>query len=55
MSSLPTVNEPVDDIYSLSAKITSQQSLVRQLKKDSADALLIAQEVSFQTLTHSLT
>ena len=36
-SSSQVANE-IDDIYSIQAKITSQQSLVRQLKKDSAAA-----------------
>ena len=35
----------VDDIYSLQAKITSQQSLVKQLKKDSAASADIQKEV----------
>lgn len=34
MSSIPIPVEVVDDIYSLQAKLTTQQSLVRQLKKD---------------------
>ena len=34
-----------DDIYSLQAKITSQQSLVKQLKKDSAASTDIQREV----------
>jgi hypothetical protein len=36
---------PEDDIYSLQAKITSQASLVRQLKKDGAAAAQINEEV----------
>lgn len=37
-SSSSGASNEIDDIYSIQAKITSQQSLVRQLKKDSAAA-----------------
>lgn len=36
----------VDDVYSLQAKITSQQSTVRQLKKDGAAAATVTDEVN---------
>ena len=36
----------VDDVYSVQAKITTQQSLVRQLKKDGASPQQINDEVS---------
>jgi hypothetical protein len=42
----PVNAEDVDDIYSLKAKITKQQSFVKQLKKDGADALVINGEVA---------
>lgn len=38
--------QPITDIYSLKAMITKQQSVVKQLKKDGADPLLINQEVA---------
>ena len=42
-------NPDVDDIYSLQAKITNQQSLVRQLKKDGSSAEIIAKNVEILT------
>ena len=42
-----TSNE--DDIYSLQAKITTQQSLVRQLKKDGAPVEKVLGEVAIMT------
>lgn len=41
-----TVEESADDLYALRAQITKQQSLVRQLKKDSAPSEEVAAEVA---------
>jgi glycyl-tRNA synthetase len=42
----PTTENAIDDVYSLQAKITKQQSIVRQLKKDGADPEAVGAEVN---------
>lgn len=41
-----SVEQSEDDLYALKAQITRQQSLVRQLKKDSAPAEQVAEQVA---------
>jgi glycyl-tRNA synthetase len=44
-AAVPAVLNP-EDIFTLQAKITTQQSLIKQMKKDSANASSIAEEVA---------